>query len=256
MATVFQNDSGTWNYGTKVYGSLSEAQAAERADNQRMANMFHGNNSSSTGSLIGFVVKIGLFFVVCSFIATFWYVVLPIAVSILTLIIRSAIKKSHAKKTAINNEKIEEFFQAKDFNSIFPLLKENADKYKDGWSMYYLAMAYKNGEGTEPSEEKFMEYLKNGAKHDCSMAQYLYGSLLAMDDENASEEQKKRGFKYLKKSTFDYNSSDIQSYRYNLALAYYFGSGTKKNEAKARKILEGLANMGNTDAKEMLAKMN
>ena len=122
--------------------------------------------------------------------------------------------------------------------------------------MYYLAMAYKNGEGTKPNEEKFMEYLEKGAKHNCSMAQYLYGSLLAMDDENTSEEQKKRGFKYLKKSTSDYKSSEIQSYRYNLALAYYFGAGTKKNEAKAKKILEGLAKAGNADAKEMLEKMN
>ena len=258
MATVFQNGDGTWNYGTKVYGSLSEAQAAERAENQKIANMFFGNKSSSasSGSFIGFVVKIVLFFAVCSFVAKYWYIVLPIAICILVLIIRSAIKKSHAKKAAINNEKIEEFFQANDNNSIFQLLQENADKYKDGWSMYCLAMAYKNGEGTEPSEEKYMEYLEKGAKYNCSMAQYLYGSLLAMDDENASEEQKKRGFKYLKKSTSDYKSSYIQSYRYNLALAYYYGAGTKKNETKAKKIFEGLAKVGNSDAQEMLNKMN
>ena len=179
MATIFQNGDGTWNYGTKVYGSLSEAQAAERAENQKIANMFLGNNSStaSSGSLIGFVVKIALFFAVCLFIASFWYIVVPVSIAILVLIIRSTIKKSHAKKAAINNEKIEEYFQSKDYDSILPLLQENADKYKDGWSMYCLAMAYKNGEGTEPSEEKYMEYLEKGAKHNCSMAQYLYGSI-------------------------------------------------------------------------------
>lgn len=258
MASIFQNANGTWNYGTKVYGSLSEAQEAERRENQKIAGMFLGNNSgasASSGSLIGSIIKIGLFIAVCSFVVKYWYIVLPIAVLILVWIIRGAIKKSHAKKAALNFEKIDEFYQKEDRASIVPLLKENADKYKDAESMYYLALVYKNGEGTTPSEEQYMAYLEKSAKHGYSMAQYLYGSIIALDNENATEEEKKKGFKYLKKSVKDFKSSEIQSYKYNLALAYYTGSGTKKDEKKAIKILEELANKGNSEAKETLEKI-
>lgn len=258
MASIFQNENGTWNYGTKIYGSLSEAQEAERREMQKNSGMFLGNSSgtsSSSGSLIGSIIKIGLFVAVCLFVAKYWYIVLPIAVLILVWIIRGAIKKSHSKKVALNFEKIEEFYQKEDATSIYLLLKENADKYKDAESMYYLALVYKNGEGTKPSEEQYMVYLEKSAKHGYSMAQYLYGSIIALDNENATEEEKRKGFKYLKKSVNDYKNSEIQSYRYNLALAYYTGTGTKKDEKRAIRILEELAKNGNSDAKETLEKI-
>lgn len=104
MASIFQNENGTWNYGTKIYGSLSEAQEAERREMQKNLGMFLGNSSgtsSSSGSLIGSIIKIGLFVAVCLFVAKYWYIVLPIAVLILVWIIRGAIKKSHSKKGSI-----------------------------------------------------------------------------------------------------------------------------------------------------------
>ena len=258
MASIFQNENGTWNYGTTVYGSLSEAQEAERRENQKIARMFLGNGartSTSSSSLIGSIIKIGLFIAVCTFIVNYWYIVLPVAILILVYIIRGLIKKSNAKKTAQNFEKIEELYQKEDRVSILSLLKQNADKYKDAESMYYLALAYKNGEGTTPDEEQYMTYLEKSAKHGYSMAQYLFGSILALDNDNATEDEKKKGFNYLKKSVKDYKSAEIQSYKYNLASAYYLGAGTKKDEKKAIKIFEELAKSGNTDAKDALAKI-
>lgn len=255
MSAIFQNSDGTWGYGTSTYGSLSDAQAAEQRENRKLMGMFFGGNAASSvssGSTVGFIIKMVLFFGVCSLVATFWYIFLPIAIIILISIIRGAVKKSRAKKVSENFDKIELLYKDKNYDSIFPLLKENADKYKDAESMYCLAMAYKNGEGTEPSEEKFWEYIGKGAKYGNSMSEYIFGSSLLFD-ESSTEKQKKIGFKYLKKASNDSSSSSIQSYKYNLAIAYLEGVGTKKNEKKARLILEGLANAGNADAKEKLA---
>ena len=258
MASIFQNSDGTWSYGTSVYGSLSEAQEAERRDNQVIKNAFQGTgkNTASSGSFIGFVIKLALFCFVCSFVTKYWYIVIPIAILILALIIRSAVIKSHTKKAYANNEKIEALYQQKDYDSIFPLLKQNADKYKDPESMYCLALSYKNGEGTEPNEEMYMEYLYKAAKRNYSLAQYLYGSLLALGEENAPEEKQKIGFKFLKKSVKDSKSPQIQDYKYNLALTYYAGRGTEKNLEKAKKLFTELSNQGNVRAKEMLQRMD
>ena len=258
MASIFQNSDGTWSYGTSVYGSLSEAQAAERRDNQKISNLLlgTGKNTASSGSFIGFIIKLALFCFVCSFVAKYWYIVVPIALVILVLIIRSIVMKSHAKKAYANNEKIEAFYQQKDYDSIFPLLKQNADKYNDPESMYCLALSYKNGEGTEPNEEMYMEYLHKAAKKNYSLAQYLYGSLLALGEEDTPEEKQKIGFKFLKKSVKDSKSPQIQDYKYNLALAYYAGRGTEKNLEKAKKLFTELSNQGNERAKEMLQRMD
>ena len=144
------------------------------------------------------------------------------------------INKSHARKAAENFQKINELYQTKDYDSIFLILKQNADKYKDAESMYYISLSYKNGEGTEPNEEQYMSYLGKAAKNGYPMAQYLYGSLLAMGEENAPEKQQKTGFKFLKKSIKDKNNTEIQSFLCNYALALYYGRGTKKNEKKSK----------------------
>lgn len=259
MSSIFQNENGTWNYGNNVYGSLSDAENAERKERQRISSMFTDNSSrnrnakttDSSDSTIGAIIKLGLFIAVCYFLVKYWYIVVSIVVLVLIFVVIHLIKKSHKRKAAVNIERMDAYYQKGDYESVFTLLKENSDKYKDPESMYQLAFAYKDGEGTTSSEEEYMNYLKKSARYGYSLSQYLYGSIIVFNEES-TEKEKKAGFNYLKKSVKDLGSPYINSYRHNLAVAYLHGCGTKKNEKKGKKILEELAAAGDSKSKEIL----
>ena len=163
MASVFQNENGTWNYGTKVYGSLAEAQEAERNENQRIANMFLGNKSGGNKKSGGHYNLIGWAVVFCAIFVGLNFgergLITGIVFAVIGFIVMK-IKKSQDKRVNGIAQEAWDLFNQGNYTLALEKAEEVAEKNSDAADL--AGVLYLNGEGCDVNEEKAFKYFELG----------------------------------------------------------------------------------------------
>lgn len=247
MASLWGNPDGTWNYGSQIYGSYSEAKRAQERDERRTANYLYGNKSStsSSGGCLWAIIKLVILGYVLDWCLDNLKIIVPVILGLLAFSIYSGVKKYWFKKAVKNWKKINEYPEGQeDYSVIIPLLKENDEKYHDSDATYSLFCLYASGTGVEQNEKTALSYLQKAAEKGHTDGCFEYAKYILWNKEDSTEEEKKKGFEYLQKAAHS-NRDDI---RFELAMAHYYGTGTKKDEALAMKVVNELAEKGFEEA--------
>lgn len=185
MATIFQNDNGTWNYGSEVYGSMKEAQDAERRERERTYEFFAGKKTASknkekSGSglttFLGFIIIAAGIYIGVNF-GLQGIIVAIVAVIVLAII--SGYKKGQRDFVNKTSEEAWQLFNQGKYTLALEKAEQVAEKNADAADL--AGVLYLNGDGCDVDVEKAFRYFELGKDKNMEAKAYYAVMLLRGD---------------------------------------------------------------------------
>ena len=182
MATIFQNNNGTWNYGTQVFGSMKEAQEAERRERQRTYDFFCGkksapkNNDGGRTSILGWLLLAGIIAIGVNFGLQG---IIAAIIAVLVIAIMIGYKKGQRDFANKTSQEAWQLFNQGNYTLALEKAVSVADKNADAADL--AGVLYLNGDGCDVNVEKAFKYFELGKNKNMEAKAY-YALLLLKGD--------------------------------------------------------------------------